>query len=209
MKLLSHRGWWNLPPEQNTPEAFARSFRAGHGLETDVRDRDRALVIAHDPPGTDAPAFANLLDLHQANGPGLTLALNIKADGLAPLLAATLAARPIHDYFCFDMSAPEMRRYAAAGLRFFTRQSDIEPEPLMLDQAAGVWIDAFEHDWIGPDVIARHLDAGRRVCVVSPELHRRDPRPLWERLRATPRHASQDFMLCTDLITQASTFFSL
>ncbi len=207
--ILSHRGYWHLPREKNSPAAFARSFAAGFGTETDLRDCNGALVIAHDPAGADAMPARDCLALHAAQAAGTPLALNIKADGLVPLLASLLAEFSPKDYFCFDMSVPETRRYLTAGLPVFVRQSDCEPEPLFLDRAAGVWADAFGDDrWITREALSRHLDAGRRVCVVSPELHGRDPQPLWERLQGTALTGSRELLLCTDRPAEAKNFFS-
>jgi glycerophosphoryl diester phosphodiesterase len=205
MRILSHRGWWLRTAEHNTPAAFTRSFTAGYGTATDVRDRDGSLVISHDPARSGALPLAEFLEQHRAHDPSLPLALNIKADGLVPLLAAQLRAHALADYFCFGMSVPEMLRYAAAGMRFFTRQSELEPAPAFLDQAEGVWIDGLEREWIDHAVIAGHLHAGRRVCLVSPELHGRDPHGLWRLLETFPLSPSPSLLICTDLVDQTST----
>ncbi len=209
MKILSHRGYWQAPGEKNCAVAFARSFAAGFGTETDVRDRNGMLVIAHNPAEPSALPARDCLALHAAHAAGTPLALNIKADGLVPLLASLLAEFSPRDFFCFDMSAPETRRYLSAGLPVFTRQSDCEPEPLFADQAAGIWADAFGDDcWITREALLRHLDAGRRVCVVSSELHGRNPQPLWDRLQATGLTGSHELLLCTDRPAEARNFFS-
>lgn len=200
MRILSHRGWWRAPHEKNTPAAFRRTLAGGYGTETDVRDLAGRLVVSHDPAGPDAMAWDDLLALF--HGTGLPLAVNVKADGLAGLLAAAFADRDIA-WFAFDMSGPETVRYAAAGVPFYTRHSDVEREPILYAEASGVWLDAFRHDWFDCSVIARHLDAGKAVCVVSPELHGRDPRPVWERLSGLPDGAT----LCTDLPDEAAQVF--
>lgn len=202
MRIISHRGWWLNPSEHNTPAAFVRSFSAGYGTETDLRDHGGRLVVAHDPAGPGAFSFEEFLRLHKAHDQSLPLALNIKADGLVPLLAERLRAHDVPDYFCFDMSVPETRRYAAAGLRFFTRQSEIEPAPAFLDQAEGVWMDSFDRDWITHEAISAHLREGRRVCLVSPELHRRDPADFWRFLREFPDLSSPRLLVCTDLVEE-------
>ena len=208
MRILSHRGCWRSPAEKNAVTAFSDSFALGFGTETDLRDRLGTLVIAHDPADASAMAARDFFALHARHHPALPLALNIKSDGLAPLLAPLLEEFSPPDFFCFDLSAPETRRYLAAGLPVFARQSDCEPEPLFLNQAAGIWADAFLDDgWITREALARHLDAGRRVCVVSPELHGRDPQPLWARLAATDLVQSKDFLLCTDRVHDAHQLF--
>jgi len=88
-------------------------------------------------------------------------------------------------------------RYAREGLPFYTRHSDVEPQPILYAEARGVWLDSFTDDqWIRPDLIGRHLDAGKAVCVVSSELHGRESGPLWERLAELKDAAG--VTLCTD-----------
>lgn len=199
MQLLCHRGFWTRPEEKNTLPAFARALEAGHGIETDVRDRAGELVVSHDPATAEAPRLGELLALHARLNPRAPLALNIKADGLSPLLAAALRAHPgAAACFCFDMSAPETLRYRRDGLRFFTRQSEFEPDPVLLADAAGVWLDCFERDWIEDSHLATHLAAGRTVALVSPELHSRDPMQVWGRLKASPWRDDLRLLLCTD-----------
>ncbi|CAM3023339.1 hypothetical protein JHFBIEKO_3119 [Methylobacterium mesophilicum] len=201
MRIISHRGWWHQPVEKNSTLAFQRSIAAGFGTETDVRDRSGGLVVSHDPPEGDALPWGELLDLF--SGTGLQLAVNIKADGLALSLAKAFESRDI-SWFAFDMSIPEMIRYAGAGLPFYTRHSDVEPEPILYREALGVWLDGFRADWFGKHVIERHLAAGKAVCVVSPELHGRDPRNVWDWLLEMPGAIT----LCTDYPGRARLMLS-
>lgn len=196
MRIISHRGWWHQPDEKNTVPAFARTIAAGYGTETDVRDLAGRLVVSHDPPEGEALPWEALLDLF--SGSGLPLAVNVKADGLGPALARAFEGRDIA-WFAFDMSGPETVRYANAGLPFYTRHSDVEPEPILYGAAQGVWLDAFRGDWFDRPVIERHLAAGKAVCVVSPELHGREPRPVWDWLLEMPG----DITLCTDFPDRA------
>jgi hypothetical protein len=209
MRILSHRGFWRTPEEQNTAAAFAHSFAQGFGTATDLRDGGRSLVASHDPADADAPAARELFAWHACYDRRLTLALNIKADGLLPLLTPLLAEFRPADYFCFDLSVPETRRYLAAGVPIFTRQSDGETSPPFLSEAAGIWADAFTDDnWLTPAVILGHLSARRRVCVVSPELHGRDPTALWERILHGGLTAAEDLLLCTDRPDAARNYFA-
>ena len=76
--------------------------------------------------------------------------------------------------------------YARAGLPFFTRHSDVEPAPALYDAADGVWLDDFDGGFIAEQRIAAHLAAGKRVAVVSPELHGRDHDAAWQQWRTWP-----------------------
>jgi hypothetical protein len=71
------------------------------------------------------------------------------------------------------MSIPDTRAYFKAGIPVFTRVSEVERNPAWLEQSAGVWLDAFESEWYGMTDILSLLRAGKRVCVVSSELHGR------------------------------------
>ncbi|CAN7320973.1 hypothetical protein LJR219_001704 [Phenylobacterium sp. LjRoot219] len=205
MQILSHRGYWLEPAEKNSRAAFERTIQAGFGTETDVRDLAGTLVVAHDPPKGGEMAWRDLLAMF--DGSGLPLAVNVKADGLAPLLSAAFAesATP---WFAFDMSGPQTVQFARQGLPFYSRHSDVEPEPILYAEAAGIWLDSFADDeWIRPDLIRRHLDAGKAVCVVSSELHGRDPARLWDRLTELKGEAS--VTLCTDWPEKAKAALEL
>jgi hypothetical protein len=201
--LLSHRGYWIGAAERNTEAAFRRSWQAGFGLETDVRDLDGTLVISHDPPRAGTLTLEQFLAWRQALGPDLPLALNVKSDGIEGLLQAALRRHAAGHWFVFDMSVPDTLRYRAAGMPYFTRHSDHEATPALYPDAAGVWLDAFERDWLDRASLARHLASGKSVVIVSPELHGRAPEPFWAELGrwcATPfQLAGQATLgLCTD-----------
>jgi hypothetical protein len=194
--ILSHRGYWRTPHEKNSRTAFARSFDLGFGTETDIRDHSGELVIAHDMPDGSELRLTQVLDL--LGDRDLPLALNIKADGLGPLLVEAMAGRPQTRWFTFDMSAPELIRQHRLGMPIYTRRSDFEREAVLYDQAQGVWLDAFEGLWFSAKDIAAMLDDGKRVCIVSPELHGRTPDTLWSMLRKSGLYDSA-IMVCTDI----------
>lgn len=197
IRLLAHRGLWTTPAEKNAPDALRTSFERGFGVETDLRDRLGSLVVSHDPPTEDALAATDLVSW--ADGSGAPVAVNVKSDGISGALTELFAGRDV-DWFAFDMSVPETVRYRAAGLPYLTRHSDVEPDPVLYPEAAGVWLDAFHSDWFGPDEVQRHLDAGKRVAVVSPELHGRDPDRAWDWVAALDQQLGTDreLMVCTD-----------
>lgn len=200
MQILSHRGFWREAIEKNTLAAMYNSVKQGFGTETDVRDRLGKLVLAHDPAGADEPAWDDVVKIFE--GTRLPLAVNVKADGLSAALSVAFEGSSI-DWFAFDMSGPETVRFARAGLPFFTRHSDVEPNPILYDRASGVWLDSFDSMWFTRETVDLHLRAGKRVCIVSPELHGRDPDELWPQLRGLPDLA----MLCTDVPDRAATYF--
>lgn len=206
MKIISHRGYWKAAAEKNAPVAFERSFGLGFGTETDIRDLNQELVVSHDMPRGTEIGFEALLEMAAGSSfQPLTLALNVKADGLAPSMAKALEKYPRLDCFVFDMSVPDTRAYFNAGIPVFTRLSEVERDPVWLDRSAGVWLDAFDSQWYGEKEIRGLLSLGKRVCIVSSELHGRPHRPLWEMLRPLAREFG--LILCSDLPEEALEFF--
>lgn len=203
MRILSHRGFWHEPSERNSLPALARSLDHGFGLETDVRDCGGRLVISHDVPlGTEA-AFDKTLQLfHNSN---LPLAVNIKADGLAVLLKRAVSTYNLADWFAFDMSIPDMRSYLDEKVPVFARVSEVEKVPPWIDEVAGIWYDSFSGTSYDAATIAGYLRAGKQVCIVSPELHRRPHQVVWRDIKALADQPA--LMLCTDYPEQARQFF--
>jgi glycerophosphoryl diester phosphodiesterase len=205
MEILSHRGYWTEQAERNQPPAFSRSFDMGFGTETDIRDRLGQLVVSHDPATSESLTLQDFVGILASRS--LPLALNIKADGLAGSLRAALDEADITTAFVFDMSVPDTRAYFTAGIPVFARMSEVEQEPVWLDRSQGVWLDAFERLWYDHEVLERLLDAGKRVCVVSPELHARDHSAGWELL--APFADRPNLMLCTDKPEDATEYFGM
>lgn len=207
MIILSHRGYWKEPQEKNQAIAFERSFSMGFGTETDIRDFNENLTISHDIANRHSLSAETLFQIYQQYQNPLPLALNIKADGLQNQLKMLLEKYHISQYFVFDMSIPDTIGYLNAGLTVFTRQSEYEPTPAFYDQVQGVWMDGFESDWIQESHIAAHLNAGKQVCLVSPDLHKRPYELFWSMLKSIDCINNQNLMLCTDYPEIAEAFF--
>lgn len=204
MKILAHRGLWREKGlEPNSIAAFQAAFDENFGLETDVRDCLGKLVISHDPPLPEAPAFRDLLSIYERSC--LPLAFNIKADGLARQVHDAMAASSIVNWFVFDMSIPDTLSQMAAGNPVFMRNSEYEHYPYLAKHTVGIWLDMFNDIWYGRDTLAGALEQGF-VCVVSAELHGdKEYMPQWQLLQ---EFAGNDkLMLCTDLPRAAQKFF--
>lgn len=212
MIILSHRGYWKHKAEQNQSKAFALSFESQFGLETDLRDSNGEIIISHDVPlenNSSCVTLNQLFELYASSFSSVPLALNIKADGLQKMLRLALDEYSIENYFVFDMSVPDALNYLKAGFNTFTRQSEYEKEPSFYDKACGVWLDEFNSHWISRDIIAGHLNNNKKICIVSPELHKREYMKEWEQYRAIAKDlGTRDLMLCTDYPDQAQEFFS-
>ncbi|ASL48454.1 hypothetical protein bAD24_III13715 [Burkholderia sp. AD24] len=203
MIVLSHRGYWQDAKEKNREIAFSRSFDLGFGTETDIRDRNGELVISHDMPNGNELTLTDFLRIVDTRD--LPLALNIKADGLVGALKDELGRGALSNWFVFDMAVPDMRAYLQAGVPVFTRMSEVERTPAWLEQSVGVWLDGFSDVWYDAATIESLLRAGKKVCVVSSELHGRDAAAQWHMLRGLPAHPG--LMLCTDHPEKAQRFF--
>ena len=207
MHILSHRGYWKSLEEKNTEVAFRRSFELGFGTETDFRDFCGELVIAHDVATAEAISVKQFFEIYNSYSSKLPLAINIKSDGLQKLLREALETYNITNYFLFDMSVPDALVYIRqGGFNVYTRQSEHEKEPSFYDEAKGVWMDMFFSDWIEEEDILRHLEKGKEVCMVSPDLHKREPKEFWERLKKMSVIHSEKVSICTDFPEDCKSF---
>ena len=201
MQILAHRGLWLNENEKNTKIAFERAFDNNFGIETDLRDIKGTIVISHNMPQGNEMTFEELLQL--LGGRNLMLALNIKADGQADEIKRLLNNYNHTNYFTFDMSIPEMVYQHKLGLKVFTGMSDIIPQPIMYDKAEGVWLDCFNSDWFNEEDILKIKENNKKVCIVSPDLHKREYKPVWEKYKNI-----SNIMICTDYPTEAKEFFN-
>jgi len=210
VEIISHRGFWKETNQQNTLASFAQSFQSGFGVETDIRDYDGMLVISHDIPKKENKLIRldRFFELYKQSDCEVPLALNIKSDGLSLLLKEQLTKYEIQNYFVFDMSVPDMLNYLKCSLNCYTRQSEIEITPALYNDSIGVWLDEFYSDWITEDLIIKHIQNKKRVCIVSPELHGRSYAEEWKKYKSIfQRNFSIDITICTDYPAKARKFF--
>lgn len=208
--ILAHRGYWSQDVEKNSLSALKRAIDAGFGIETDFRDFKGSIVISHDPPEScilSAGAFFELYSDCNSRG---RLALNIKADGLQDALMELIsyADIPIKNCFAFDMAVPDALGYIHKAFPSYTRLSEYELEAPFLDHADGVWVDNFTGSFAQVAAAESLLAEGKRVCIVSPELHKRDHNALWHEIAAAGINKNSSFELCTDFPEAAYQFFS-
>lgn len=207
MKILAHRGYWNTDIKSNSPQALRSALEYGFGFESDLRDYCGELVISHNIADAACQKAEEVFQWLEDYDNQSCFAINIKADGMKELLSEGLKRHKISNYFTFDMSVPQMIEFHQQRLIFFTRQSEVEQTPVMYEDAAGVWVDGFfGDDWITQELLYRHISNGKRVCIVSPDLHKRPYLEFWMRLL----RFDVDFdniMLCTDFPAEAAKIF--
>ncbi len=202
MNIIAHRGLWKEKAEQNTIEAFKRAFDNGFGVELDVRDNLGRLVISHDPiVGSQSFGVEEFIDLF--NKYDTPLAINIKSDGLIPMIKLSLENVDKERYFIFDMSLPESMGYIKSGLRTYMRLSEYENPSELHGMSSGIWLDAFHDEWWISNNQA--FKSNKPICVVSPELHGRGIEKGWTYLKNVLDEC--DLSICTDFPQAARDFF--
>ncbi|XER09400.1 hypothetical protein SRRS_50260 [Sporomusa rhizae] len=127
-------------------------------------------------------------------------------------LARYLREYNVTNYFVFDMSIPDTIGYLNNKFRYCVRQSEFETidyHSVLYMNAFGVWLDEFHHHWINTNTLLNHLDNGKTVCIVSPELHGRDYLNEWNHYKEAGKNIKTDkLILCTDLPEYAREFFA-
>lgn len=210
MNIIAHRGYWKNTGEKNSVAAFERAIENGFGIETDIRDNNGRLVVAHDIPlpGEDFLSFDDFLTMYSKNrDENALLAINIKSDGLSDELKSSLSACSVN-YFAFDMSLPQLYfGYRKSGLHFYSSVNEFMRVPMVREEAKGIWLDAYTHIWYNTSDIREYLQMGKGVCIVSPELHGREYKPLWEMIKGSGLDHHALLSICTDLPMEADNFF--
>lgn len=209
MNIIAHRGYWIDPKEKNKLIAFERAINNGFGIETDFRDYQGRLVISHDVPVDNFEEPLELISAIMACNLNLPLAINIKSDGLHALIDELLNESGISNYFVFDMAIPDMKKYLDLNISTFTRLSEYEDTPVLLDQCKGIWLDAFKSEWYKLNLIESIMEKNKKLVFVSSELHNRSHQEQWDFIKNNNLHKSQLISLCTDFPKQAQDFFNV
>ena len=208
MKILAHRGLWTRPEEKNTLSSLTKALEKGFGIETDFRDYKERLVISHNVASPFSPSAEDFFRWYSETKRTEFLALNVKADGIQFLMKPLLLKYGITNYALFDSSVPEMVVNRAESLAFLSRRSDIEPEPVLYSSAIGVWMDSFfDESWLTLDKIRYFLKDGKKVVLVSSDLHGKPYESLWGKINQRDLINISDFMLCTDHPLEAKEYF--
>jgi hypothetical protein len=208
MIILSHRGYWKDKDEKNLPISFERSFKLDFGTETDIRDYNGELVISHDIADENCMSVRDVFEIYNKYDNTLPLALNIKADGLQTKLKEFLEEYNIKNYFVFDMSVPDGLGYLKQNIKAFTRESEYEKVPSFYDEACGVWLDEFQGHWIDKETIEKHVKNNKQICIVSPDLHKREYKKEWQHYKKIEKELGiNNLMICTDFPEEAKEFF--
>ena len=164
MNIILHRRN-TLAELRDTPLAY--------GVEVDIRSRGEELIIHHDP-FVLGHSFTEWLAEYRHG----TLVLNVKEEGLEERLIGLMKQHTITDYFFLDQSFPFLIKWSKAGeRRCAARVSEFESVDTALSLAGKidwVWVDCFTHLALLASDAKRLQEAGFKLCLVSPELQKRE-----------------------------------
>ncbi len=142
------------------------------GVEVDLRDYGKRLVLQHDPfkSGED---FADYLK-HYRHG---TLILNIKSERIEYKVLELMKRYKIKEYFFLDNSFPMINALIKAREnKIAVRFSEFESLDTILTlerKVRWVWVDCFTKLPINKKNFTQLKKAGFKLCLVSPELQGR------------------------------------
>jgi glycerophosphoryl diester phosphodiesterase len=205
---------------ENSLDACARALEEGFGLETDLR-RDAAgtFYISHDPhPRTAANSLEAYTELF-AKHPSAELAINVKELGYEAALVELMKSGQLGKrafYFDFELLEPATPGAAQRKIKSLPGGTEIRLASRLSDRGETlaqclsipgeiVWADEFDKLWLTAREAEMVRAAGRKLFVISPELHGFDT--------AARKRRWQDFKdwgvdgVCTDFALEARDFF--
>ena len=161
MEIIIHRVN-NISKLKNIPKKY--------GIEIDVRDFNKDLILSHDPfkNGTKLDRFLK----HYNHS---TLIINIKSEYIESKVVRLLKKYQIKKYFFLDSTYPSIiNQYKKKKFKFSIRVSDYESIENIYNfknKIKFIWFELFEKIYLNN----KHLDFIKKnkikICIVSPELH--------------------------------------
>jgi hypothetical protein len=162
MLYVAHRVNTIVQLRQTPPE---------YGVEIDLRDCGKKLILQHDP-FSDGEDFADWLKHYRH----AMLILNVKSERIEHRVLELVHEHAIDSYFLLDCSFPMIRLLSGLGeKRIAVRFSEYEPVEAALALAGKVewcWVDCFTRMPLNQAIYER-LKAAFKLCAVSPELQGR------------------------------------
>ena len=145
-------------------------FSIADGIEFDLRDSNRALIVQHDAC-QEGQLFSEFLQFCPLNK---VYIVNIKAEGIEEMAIEMLTKHGIHQFFLLDCGMPSIVRLGRKGeRRLAVRFSEYESFETVMTVApfvSWIWIDVFSRIPITRDQVIKAKDLGLHLCLVSPEL---------------------------------------
>lgn len=148
--------------------AQLKEVPTNQGIEVDIRNEGKILILHHDPFCPGEP-FEDLLKVYNHQ----LIILNTKSEGMEEEILALLKKYNIKNYFFLDLSLPFLVKYAIRGEKnIAVRFSEFEPIEFALAFAGKVdwvWVDCFTHLPLNKEIYKK-LKEHFKICLVSPEL---------------------------------------
>ena len=222
MDILAHRGNIDGPDLnlENTYEAYERALSLGFGLEIDLRRSGPSqFYVSHDrltnTASQDLSRFAPLFRRYS----GSIIAVNVKELGYEEQLAALQESGVFGSrsfFFDFELLEPDAPGTAQGRIQRLANGSHVALAARISDRGESVerclsipsqtvWADEFDRFWIEPAALQPLKQAGRRIYIVSPELHgasRVDRLARWHAIKLWKVDG-----ICTDHCCEADLFF--
>lgn len=143
------------------------------GVELDLRDFEDRLILQHDP-FTDGEDFEEYLKYYNH---GLMI-LNIKSERIEHKVLELVKKYKLRDYFFLDSSFPMIFLLSKEGEKNIAlRFSELEGLDTILSmkgKVEWVWVDCFTKLPIDQKSFQVLKEAGFQLCLVSPELQKRE-----------------------------------
>jgi hypothetical protein len=143
-----------------------------YGVEIDVRDFNKNLVIQHDP-------FKNgvFLEKYLKNYKHGTLIINVKSEGIEFKIIKLLRKFKIRKFFFLDSSYPLIINMMKKNIKNISvRVSDYESfnnVEMLKNKFKWLWLEIFNNFKISKKQINYINNNSLKICLVSPELHGR------------------------------------
>jgi len=141
------------------------------GVEVDVRDRGKNLILSHDP-WSDGEIFEEYLkEFNHA-----LLVINIKSQHLEVKILELLNLHNIKNYFFLDSAFSSLVMLNSQddnNISFAGRLSEyesIETIELSSNLINWVWVDSFTRLGFGPDEYKKIRNLNKRICLTGPDL---------------------------------------
>lgn len=148
--------------------AHLRRVPPAWGIEVDLREDGRHVVLNHEPFGG-----GERLEEYLRHFQHRFIILNIKSEGIEGAVIRAVTRRRIRRYCLLDVTIPKLVALGRQGVRHLAaRYSEFESLDACLALARWaewVWIDCFTTIPLTP-AIARRLRARYKLCLCSPEL---------------------------------------
>ena len=145
-------------------------FSGVDGIEFDLRDSNKELIVQHDACQAGQP-FAEFLEFCI---PTKFYIVNIKAEGIEEMAIEMLTKKGIHNFFLLDCGMPSIVRLGRKGERRlavrFSEYESFHTVAAVAPFVSWIWIDVFTRMPLTAAIAAEARALGLKLCLVSPGL---------------------------------------